>query len=85
MYCINLVHSRIDIFHNDHWRPHDVIELHNKIKDKTQLISDALCRATEWKKNKLPNITRFMLPFQHCTRQGHKNDDAFFAWKNIEY
>jgi hypothetical protein len=41
--------------------------------------------AGEWKENKLPNIARFKLPFQPCTRQGHENDDAFFVWKNIEY
>jgi hypothetical protein len=49
MYCINLVHSQIDIFNSNHWKLQDVIELHDKLKDKTQLISDALCRATEWK------------------------------------
>jgi hypothetical protein len=36
MYYINLVHSQIDIFDSNHWRPHDVIELHNKLKDKMQ-------------------------------------------------
>jgi hypothetical protein len=63
MYCINLVHSRIDIFDSKHWRPQDIIELHDKLKDKTQLISDTLCRDTEWKENKLPNIARFKLLF----------------------
>jgi hypothetical protein len=58
-----LVHSQIDIFGSNHWRSHDVIELHNKLKDKMQLISADLCRATEWKENKLPNITQFKLPF----------------------
>jgi hypothetical protein len=79
MYCINLVHSQIDIFDSNHWIPQDKIELHNKLKDKMQLINDALCMATKWKESKLPNITRFKLPFQPCTRQGHKNDDAFFC------
>jgi hypothetical protein len=51
-----LVHSQIDIFDSNHRRPQDILELHDKLKDKTQLISDALCRATEWKENKLPNI-----------------------------
>jgi hypothetical protein len=85
MYCINLVHNQIDIFDSNHWRPQDVLELYDKLKDKMQLISDDLCRATEWKENKLSNIAWFKLPFQPCTRQGHKNDDIFFAWKNIEY
>jgi hypothetical protein len=67
MYCINLVHSQIDIFDSNHWRPQDALELHDKLKDKMQLISHDLCMATEWKENKLPNITRFKLPFQPCT------------------
>jgi hypothetical protein len=54
------------------------------LKDKTQLIYDTLCKATKWQENKMPNITHFKLPFQPCTRQGHVNDDAFYAWKNIE-
>jgi hypothetical protein len=85
MYCINLVHSRIDILDSNHWRLQDILELHDKLKDKTQLISDALCRPTEWKEKKMLNIARFKLPFQSCTRQGHENDDVFLAWKNIEY
>jgi hypothetical protein len=67
MYCINLVHSQINTFDSNQWRPHDVIELHDKLKDKTQLISDAMCRATEWKEKKMPNIAQFKLPFQPCT------------------
>jgi hypothetical protein len=68
MYCINLVHSQIDIFYSNHWRPQDILELYDKLKDKMQLVSDALCRATEWKENNLPNIARFKLPFHPCTR-----------------
>jgi hypothetical protein len=41
--------------------------LHDKLKDKTQLISDALCRAIEWKEKKMPNIAWFKIPFQPCT------------------
>jgi hypothetical protein len=85
MYYINLVHSRINIFDSNHWRPQDILELHDKLKDKTQLISDALCRASKWKEKKMANIARFKLPFQPCAWQGHENDDTFFAWKNIEY
>jgi hypothetical protein len=65
MYCINLVHSRIDIFDINHWKPQDVLELHDKLKDKMQLINDALCRATEWKEKKMSNIAWFKLPFSH--------------------
>jgi hypothetical protein len=35
MYYINLVHSQIDIFDSIHWRPQDILELHDKLKDKT--------------------------------------------------
>jgi hypothetical protein len=45
---------------------------------------DALCLATEWTKNKMPNISRFKSPFQACTRQMHVNDGAIYEWKNIE-
>jgi hypothetical protein len=34
---------------------------------------------------KMTNIAWFKIPFQPYTRQGHENDDVFFAWKNIEY
>jgi hypothetical protein len=36
--CINLVHSRIDVFHTNQWKPQDVIELYNTMKEKTPLI-----------------------------------------------
>jgi hypothetical protein len=32
----------------------------------------------------MQNLKRFKYPFQPCTLQGYVNDDAFFAWKNIE-
>jgi hypothetical protein len=84
MLCINLIHCCIDILDTNQWKPQDIIELYSMLKDKTQLIYDTLCKATKWQENKMPNITHFKLPFQPCTRQGHVNDDAFYAWKNIE-
>jgi hypothetical protein len=83
-YYANLVHSRIDIFYFNHERTKSLVQWHSKIKAKFPLIYDALCKATDWKKHKMPNLKRFKYPFQPCTLQGYVNDDAFFAWKNIE-
>jgi hypothetical protein len=55
------------------------------MKEKLQLIYQALCQVTEWQKLKMPNLQPFKLHFQSCARQGHENDDAFFAWKHIEF
>jgi hypothetical protein len=63
IYCINLVHSRIDIFDSNQWRPANVIELHDKLKEKMQLISEPLCRATERKEKKMSDILHFKLHF----------------------
>jgi hypothetical protein len=79
MLCVNLVHSRIAIFDSNHWTKQEVIELHSTLTEKIPLIHDALCLATEWTKNKMPNISRFKSPFQACTRQMHVNDDAIYA------
>jgi hypothetical protein len=68
MLCVNLVHSRIDIFDLNHWTKQEVIELHSTLKKMIPLIHDALCLATEWRKNKMPNISWFKSPFQACTR-----------------
>jgi hypothetical protein len=84
MLCINLIHCCIDIFDINQWKPQDIIKLHTILKEKTDLIYEALCRATKWRQNKMPNITRFKLPLQPCTRQCHINDDTFYVWKNIE-
>jgi hypothetical protein len=84
MLCVNLVHSRIDIFDLNHWTKQEVIEMHITLKEKIPLIHDALCLATEWTKNKMPNISHFKSPFQACTRQMNINDDAIYVWKNIE-
>jgi hypothetical protein len=45
MLCINLIHCRIDIFDTNQWKLQDIMELHSMLKDKTQLIYDALCKA----------------------------------------
>jgi hypothetical protein len=84
MACVNLVHSRTDIFDSNHWRKQEVIELHRTLKEKIPLIHDALCLSTKWTKNKMSNISHFKSPFQACTWQPHVNDDAIYAWKNIE-
>jgi hypothetical protein len=84
MYCVNLVHSHIDIFDSNHERTESLIQWHSKIKGKIPLIYDALCMATDWKKHKMSNLKRLKYPFQPCTLQAHINDDAFFTWKNIE-
>jgi hypothetical protein len=84
MYCVNLVHSHINIFDSNHERIESLIQWHSKIKGKIHLIYDALCKATDWKKHKMPNLTHLKYPLQPCTLQAHANDDAFFAWKNIE-
>jgi hypothetical protein len=55
------------------------------MKEKLQLIYQALCQVTEWQKLKMPNLQHFKLPFQPCVRQGNENDDAFFVWKHIEF
>jgi hypothetical protein len=84
MYCVNLVHNCIDIFDSTYERTESLVQWHSKIKGKIPLIYDALCKAMDWKKHKMPNLTCFKYPFQPCTLQGYINDDAFFAWKNIE-
>jgi hypothetical protein len=53
--------------------------LHHKLKDKTQLISDALCRATKWKENKLPNIIGGP---EKVTREGVNGSQSKFLCKN---
>jgi hypothetical protein len=69
MYCVNLVHSRIDIFDSNHERTESLVQWHSKIKGKIPLIYDALCKATNWKKHKMPNLTRFKYHFQPSTLQ----------------
>jgi hypothetical protein len=89
MYCLNLVHSRIDIFDSNKWEDTSLVDLHKPLKEKIPLIYKALiykalCEVIDGQKKKMSNIAHFKSPFNPCTKQAHSNDDGFFAWKNIE-
>jgi hypothetical protein len=66
VYCINLVHSRIDIFDTCCGRTEPIVQWHNTLKAKIPLVYEALCEVMDWKKHKMPNLTHFKAPFQHC-------------------
>jgi hypothetical protein len=63
VYCINLIHSRIDIFDTCCDRYESIVEWHKPIKEKIPLIFNALCEVTDWKKLKMPNLNHFQNPF----------------------
>ncbi|PVH66302.1 hypothetical protein PAHAL_1G200400 [Panicum hallii] len=84
VYCINLIHNRIDILDSiDYFwagtspKPH-----HQSIYDKLPIINAAFQKVTKDKFSQFDNWSR---PFIDVPKQAGPNDRMFFLWKYMEF
>ncbi|CAN6317597.1 unnamed protein product, partial [Urochloa humidicola] len=84
VYCINLIHNRVDILDSiDYWwtqRDRDI--RHQPVWDKLPLINAAFQKVTGGKFPKFDNWSR---PFVDLPKQAGGNDCMFFLWKYMEF
>ena len=84
VYCINLIHNRIDILDSiDYiWGNSDPEVRHRPIAEKMPIISAAFQKVTN---NKFPRFGNWDSAFIDLPKQAGPNDCMFFLWKYMEF
>ncbi|CAN6357292.1 unnamed protein product [Urochloa humidicola] len=83
LYCINLIHNRIDILDSiDYWWTRtDYLSRHQPVWDMP-LINQAFKKIT---KGKFPTFYNWSRPFISVPKQAGPSDCMFFVWKYMEF
>ncbi|CAN6351679.1 unnamed protein product [Urochloa humidicola] len=84
VYCINLVHNRIDILDSvDYWWTcRERSERHKPVWDKLPIINAAFQKVTN---KKFPRFDTWIRTFADVPKQAGPNDCMFFLWKYMEF
>ncbi|CAL5041915.1 unnamed protein product [Urochloa decumbens] len=84
LYCINLIHNRIDILDSiDYWwNQADPDGRHLPVWKKLPLINQAIKKLT---KGKFPTFHNWSKPFIDVPKQAGPSDCMFFVWKYMEF
>ncbi|KAF8650187.1 hypothetical protein HU200_064042 [Digitaria exilis] len=84
VYCINLIHNRIDILDSlaYFWIDTNPMDRHAVLLNKMPLVSAVFQKATG---NKVLDFGKWKSTFIDVPKQAGPNDCMFFAWKYMEF